>query len=356
MENSELIPIEKEESNPAYCRNCETEIEGHYCHFCGQRYHDHKESFGELVYEFISDFVHFDSRFFRTALPLLFKPGKLTKSYIDGRQKSQFHPIRLYMFSSFLYFLLFFSFNKVENKRNEGMSTIPVADSNAVRNGDSIQKSEAAAIEKDTLVSPSVKKPSNVKYANFSITLPKDVEEMIKNKLTPEQYLAQQKKLPRNKRASYLGRVLTTRILQLNPDGEEGKKAYFEKVLESFFHNLPKVLFFLLPVFALYLKLLYIRNKKYYYVDHAILSLHCFSFIFLLLVLCNYILGKIFNTDLFTSFSIFWIMAWLLIAMKRLYKQGWGKTFLKASILGIMFFITMLVSIFINLAWSVFMM
>ena len=111
-----------EEKSTHECKNCSTEIEGQFCHFCGQRYHDHKESFGELAYEFVSDFLHFDSRFFKTVLPLIFQPGKLTKSYNEGKQRSQFHPIRLYLFSSFVYFFLFFAFTNVEDQfENEGI-------------------------------------------------------------------------------------------------------------------------------------------------------------------------------------------------------------------------------------------
>jgi len=116
-----------EEKTTHECKNCSTEIEGQFCHFCGQRYHDHKESFGELAYEFVSDFLHFDSRFFRTVLPLIFQPGKLTKSYNEGKQRSQFHPIRLYLFSSFVYFFLFFYFTNVKDNFNDENSHLPVA-------------------------------------------------------------------------------------------------------------------------------------------------------------------------------------------------------------------------------------
>ncbi|MBK7031604.1 MAG: hypothetical protein IPH45_21485 [Bacteroidales bacterium] len=97
-----------------------------------------------------------------------------------------------------------------------------------------------------------------------------------------------------------------------------------------------------MPVFALLLKLLYIRHKQYFYVDHAILSLHYFSFIFLLLVISHYVLGKLFNTDIFTSLSVLWILAWLFIAMKKIYAQSWKKTFLKFTLLGFVFSFTIL--------------
>ena len=50
-------------------------------------------------------------------------------------------------------------------------------------------------------------------------------------------------------------------------------------------HNCPKVLFISLPIFALLLKLLYVRRKQFYYVDHGIFSIHLYIFSFLILLI-----------------------------------------------------------------------
>jgi hypothetical protein len=254
---------------------------------------------------------------------------------------------------------LFFSFNKIEQKKSEDSSAKATAievDSAKKDTRDTIAENHSLRSKKEPMdISMNEKNSSEVKYVNFSLSLPSNVNEMIKNKVTAEQYLAQQKMLPKEKRAGYIERILTARLLQLNRNGEEGKREYVNKVLESFFHNMPKVFFFLLPWFAFLLYLLYFRHKQYYYVDHAILSLHYFSFIFLILVVGNYVLGKIFNTDIFTNLSVLWILVWLFIAMKRIYGQGWWKTLFKFSILWIVFFFSVLLTIFMNLAWSAFM-
>lgn len=134
------------------CKNCSTPVEGQFCHFCGQRYHDHKQSFGELANEFVSDFLHFDSRFFKTVLPLIFQPGKLTKSYNEGKQRSQFHPIRLYLFSSFVYFFLFFYFNNVEktfetNESNRNPAAFIVDSAGQAVQKDSLEQAVLNAID-----------------------------------------------------------------------------------------------------------------------------------------------------------------------------------------------------------------
>ena len=51
-----------------------------------------------------------------------------------------------------------------------------------------------------------------------------------------------------------------------------------EKFILSFTHNLPKVLFLYMPVFAFILWLFH-DKKKWYYFDHSIFTLHYFSFI-----------------------------------------------------------------------------
>jgi hypothetical protein len=362
------------EEKPTHeCKNCSTEIDGHYCHFCGQRYHDHKESFGELVYEFGSDFLHFDSRFFKTVLPLLFQPGKLTKSYNEGKQRSQFHPIRLYLFSSFVYFFLFFYFNNLENRFQE--------ESNDKNNAAFVVDSIKQIPPKVSLVSATKNSPdtteggipsgNNQKTNNtefnksfatlkdstleYSLSVTSYMDSLFQKKVTPEQYLELQKKLSKENRAGYFERIITIRLLKINLKGEEGKKEFFKKLTETFLHNIPKMLFFLLPVFAFFLKLLYLRKKQFYYVDHAVLSLHFFSLIFILLTLSNYVLDTIFDTGFFTLLAFLWMNFYLLIAMKRLYGQKWGRTIFKFFVLGLLLFIAILITLAVNMAWSAFM-
>lgn len=356
------------------CKNCSTAVEGEYCHFCGQRYHDHKESFGELLYEFTSDFLHFDSRFFRTILPLMFAPGKLTRSYNEGRQRSQFHPIRLYLFSSFVYFFLFFYFTNLEDRfRDDTIST---------RQGEFIIDSTKRILHQDSLKTKTVQAPDSTdakrvtanrllapqNYGNKSFVTLKDstlqyslsvtsyMDSLFQQKITPSQYQELQKRMKKADRAGYLERIITMRLLEINLKGEESKKEFFKKLTETFLHNIPKMLFFLLPVFAMFLKLLYLRKKQFYYVDHAVLSLHFFSLIFLLLTLSNFILGKIFSTGIFNWLAFCWISMYLLIAMKRLYGQKWGRTVFKFLLLGFLMVIAVAITLVVNMAWSAFMM
>src|SRR6201996_715352 len=90
------------------CLNCGTILEGHYCHNCGQENLQIRESFGHMMNHAISDYFHFDHQFFHTLKPLLFKPGFLTNEYMAGRRAQYLHPVKMYIFISIVFFLLFF--------------------------------------------------------------------------------------------------------------------------------------------------------------------------------------------------------------------------------------------------------
>ncbi len=376
MRNDLILNSDFMEEEPIHeCKNCSTAIEGPFCHFCGQRYHDHKESFGELVYEFISDFLHFDSRFFKTILPLIFLPGKLTRSYNEGRQRSQFHPIRLYLFSSFVYFFLFFYFNNPTQTFNTANNANPAAfiiDSvNSSIRKDSLNQAQKASADSSFRNRSIAGKPgtrpvaekkaiSVAKYpiarnSTTSITLTSNLDSLLLKKVSPEEYTRQQKALSNDRKAGFFERLITMRLLKINLEGTGGKEEFVKKVTETFFHNIPKMLFFLLPVFALFLKILYIRRKQFYYVDHAILSLHYFSFIFLLLVISHFILDKIFGTEFFTRVAGIWIMLYLPLAMKKLYAQSWSKTIVKFIVLSFLFIFSVFIGLIVNMAWAAFM-
>jgi len=63
-------------------------------------------SLREFVGELLGNLVSFDSRVWRTLVPLLFRPGELTARYLAGQRVRFVPPVRLYVFVSILYFLL----------------------------------------------------------------------------------------------------------------------------------------------------------------------------------------------------------------------------------------------------------
>ena len=97
-------PLRKEND----CLNCGTLVQGRYCHKCGQENTVPKETFWHMVTHFFYDITHFDSKFFETMKDLVFKPGFLSREYMKGKRASYLHPVKMYVFTSAVFFLLFF--------------------------------------------------------------------------------------------------------------------------------------------------------------------------------------------------------------------------------------------------------
>lgn len=88
------------------CANCGAPLGGKYCGNCGQRADVHAHSVGHFVHEFAEALTHADSSVWRTLVPLLRRPGFLTREYFAGRRARYLPPLRLYLFMSVLFLLL----------------------------------------------------------------------------------------------------------------------------------------------------------------------------------------------------------------------------------------------------------
>jgi hypothetical protein len=90
------------------CLNCNQLIskEDNFCPNCGQVNDKNPISIKQYFSEYLSGFFNFDSRFIRTILPLLFKPGLVTKNYVEGKRRSYVNPFQLYLHITILFFLI----------------------------------------------------------------------------------------------------------------------------------------------------------------------------------------------------------------------------------------------------------
>ena len=88
------------------CGNCGARLEGPFCHRCGQDDLDLDRSLVHFFTEFMGGILNFDSRVWRTVIPLLFRPGEVTAHYLAGRRARFVPPVRLYLFVSLVYFLM----------------------------------------------------------------------------------------------------------------------------------------------------------------------------------------------------------------------------------------------------------
>ncbi len=88
----------------SHCQNCGSPLTGPYCPECGQHDVDYHRSIGPVVEDALEGFLHFDGKFFKTVQYIFTRPGFLTAEFIAGRRVRYTHPVRFYIFASFLYF------------------------------------------------------------------------------------------------------------------------------------------------------------------------------------------------------------------------------------------------------------
>lgn len=91
-------------SQRAHCQNCGAPLSGPYCSRCGQKDVDYNRSFWHIVEDGLEGLLHFDGKFFLSARYIFTRPGFLTAEFVAGRWARYMHPVRLYVFASFLFF------------------------------------------------------------------------------------------------------------------------------------------------------------------------------------------------------------------------------------------------------------
>ena len=328
-----------------YCLNCNTELSDAYCPHCGQKDIPKRQTLGELFTNFISSFWSYESKFFQTCQYLLFKPGFLASEYTAGRRERFYHPARMYVFMSFIFFLLFFSLPEEETEKSDNIE-MSQDDLDELREDleeaglDSIYSAIPDSILLDSLkTGGSLKKfIAGETKTNFSLSN--------SDYATVAAYDSAQLAKPEKDRDGWFVRKLTLRSIELNEKYKDKTDQFASDFGQSFMDNYSKVLFYLLPFFALLLKLLYIR-RDFYYSEHLVLSIYYYNFFYLaasLIMLINLIPGLGFISVIVG----FWIYFYFFFAMKRMYKQSWRKTILKFVIFSFMFVFLVLIGVSIN--------
>ena len=101
------------------CLNCGAALLGRHCHQCGQAAHVHK-TLGAFFHDLLHGVFHFEGKIWRTLPLLAWRPGRLTREYVDGRRASYVSPIALFLFVVFLTFAIFNLLGSPINFNNAG--------------------------------------------------------------------------------------------------------------------------------------------------------------------------------------------------------------------------------------------
>jgi hypothetical protein len=344
------------------CLNCNAEVYGRYCHVCGQENTEPKESAWGLITHFFYDVTHFDGKFFSTLKYLAFKPGFLSKEYVRGRRASYLNPVRMYVFTSAIFFIIFFSVvgpDSVvdsESKRQMKDSVISAlnfraAQETALRNADTKEDS-AGILRALKLFDDSARRANRKNKIGEvdTVRLDRNGWAFRLNKFnytSVEQYDSLQKTRPPDERDGWFERIMIKRSIVLS--NKYNDSTLMRAWGEAFIHQFPKLLFISLPIFALILRLLYIRRRKqFYYVDHGIFSIHLYIFSFIVLLISMGLAGlsNVTGWGLFNWLQLplwFYLIYYDYKSMRNFYGQGAGKTLVKFLLLNMLAFISIVI-------------
>ncbi|MFA6439088.1 MAG: DUF3667 domain-containing protein [Bacteriovoracaceae bacterium] len=277
------------------CLNCGTELRGEYCSSCGQRDKNIHIPVKELVSEFIDALPSFDQRLVRSMIPFLFKPGMLSEAYLSGKRKQYVSPFKFYFFIS----VLFFFVNSVyvsESKSN-------------LRNNFSLRDSVKTIMKGDS-------SNNSIRSSNSEVSFT----------------IADTAKMQK---------LFGKKFIEGFTSGQNNPQMFFEKIKE----HLPKIIFLLLPVFALLLKLVYLRSNILY-IKHLIFSFYFHSFVFFILLvdtIGEMVLPKDFH--LYGNIMMIVIPIYLYYGLINVYKQTRWKTVMKFLLLSLSHIVIFLITL-----------
>ncbi len=289
------------------CPSCRAPVQGAYCVRCGEAINAHSPTAGEFIHEFVGHYVALEGKLWQTLRLLLLRPGQLTAEYLRGRRVPTINPLRLYLTLSLIMFALIKLFgidlprltfdnhafgmsyaHTIPDPAGSGMSVVATIDIRWTEKGDEFQLAREV-IGRLESVNPAWAK--NVE--RFSSAPPEEKADILNH---------------------------------------------------GFVANLPYMLIGALPLFALYLKLMYWRSGRHYG-EHLVFAMHVTAFAFLLAIvmivlpgnfgwlvatICEGKFSLISPWDCLQLLPVLCVLAYLPAAMRRVYggsrPASWGRS------------------------------
>jgi Protein of unknown function (DUF3667) len=296
------------------CRSCGTAVIGKFCHQCAEATHPHPPSASEFIHEFIGHYVALEGKLWRTLVLLVRRPGELTRQYLHGRRVPYLEPLRLYLTLSLVFFAL---------AKTVGINLPQLTVAN-----------DEVGLEYVKTVTVRAGEKTREATATGKIVLTNDPGE---NQVT--QGIA----------------ALTTALGSIKPAWRDNVAHFHSlpaaersaRLNHGFAANLPYMLIAALPLFALFLKLIYLRSGRRYG-EHLVFALHVNAFAFLLasvmlvlpgtaawVAMAMYLddLRLVSVADYLQIIPLCWLLAYLPWAMQRVYGGSRRATAVRSLVL-----------------------
>ena len=259
------------------CKNCGAPAPGKFCSECGQATAASLPSVAEFVHDIIVRYAAREGLIWQTLLRLFFSPGVLTAEYIAGRRTSHLRPLQLYLAASVIVF-----------------AAAQVYDLNLVLRlfGD-----HGVHLVRGTPMSG-------------------EAESSFASRLLPIQLI--------------LDYIDTAKVRQFRSMSTEER---FKFLRTKRIQYVSSFALFLVPLFALILKLFY-RGRRHRYSEHLIFGLHTHSFaLFILLI-------EAVLPALLANLLSYWLVAYFIVALKRIYGGTWIESMYRGTLAGAVYFAT----------------
>lgn len=254
------------------CKNCDNEFSGNYCNSCGQSSKDFDRPVSVLVVDAMANMWAFDTRLWKSLKSILFKPGEMALDYIAGKRVRYMPPFRLYLFISFIFFLLL----KLSANADTNIKLITIKD-----------KAENAGNEQVVNVDEAIKVVSDQKKDEVKESVNNNnLEDIISNK---------------------------------------------ELYLSRFFTYMSWALIVMMPVYSMLLWFLFRKHQKHY-LAHFIFSLNQHAFLFFILSVLI-IISLIFphKQTMYEAWLLLVFPVYLFAGGRKLYNAKWRKIIFRMS-------------------------
>jgi hypothetical protein len=250
-----------------------------FCGHCGQESDLRAPTLGEFVQQFGGAYLSTEGALWRTLRLLLFRPGELTRQYLAGRRRHYVLPLRLYLTISLIALLVL-----------QLMAQVKMTN-----------------LDDPKVAAELSQQPRNVQIGLvFGRAGVKDGVFFCNN-------------LP-----DWLCNRIETRIDVSPKDMMQRLRTMVDRLSGHW----GAMMFFLLPAFAVGLKLLYL-NRRLRYTEHLVFALHLHAFWFFLLAVVQLLWEPL------QGLAIFVMPAYALLALRRVYGGRWVPLLARALALGL---------------------
>lgn len=355
MESKEHNTTGNDRINARLCRNCYYPLPrfGQYCSHCGQKYTDGKVTVMSLVRDFLSDTLNLDAKIWRTLLAL-FVPGKLTRTFFEGKQQRFVRPLRLFFVFAIItiagvsFFEAEFAqdfFLDLDEEYSEDIhysAFLTKLDTTATNLKDSFPTQHHYPL--DSLQALMTQDYSDSTEIGIRLNFDDDTKDISSYKIAKKDIatLSIEEVVERYRVTGFWDRLLLRQNLRVQQQGDNFAAYMLNQIIW--------MMLLIMPILALYMKLLYVR-RSYYYVEHLIFSFHTHAFLFLVLT----VLMLLDNVEaLSNQMENIWAGGFIVMqlyfykALRKVYQQSRFKTIMKFLILNLLYLLTFIVALILT--------